>query len=160
MGGADSEPTRLKSSLKFKLTACVAVTLLIIYAALLVAETRLVTGELAAKANNSSRMLSLTVEKSLRNAMMKRRRDEVSAIISSVAELLDIRRMAVIDGAGRTVLESPGGPLRKTDPQVLEMAQVASESGRWVSRTVRGDILRTVSPIRNEKRCWSCHGSS
>jgi len=120
----------------------------------------LVTNELSAKANSSSRMLSLTVEKSLRNAMMKRRRDEVSAIISSVVELPDIRRMAVLDEYGRTVLESPAGPRVKTDKQVQEMARIATRSGRWVSRDMQGDILRAVSPIRNEKRCWSCHGSS
>ncbi|OFX13408.1 MAG: hypothetical protein A2Z18_01405 [Armatimonadetes bacterium RBG_16_58_9] len=160
VGGADSEPTKLKTSLKFKLTGCVAIVLILIYAALLVAETRLVTDELAAKARSSSRMLSLTVEKSLRNAMMKRRRDEVSAIVSSVAELPDIRRMAILDGDGRTALGSPGGPRGRTNPQVQEMVKSAIRTGNWVSRGARNDILRTVSPIRNEKRCWSCHGSS
>ncbi len=150
----------MKNSLRLKLTGCVATVLVVIYAVLLAAQTRVVTSELAAKADRSSRMLSLTVERSLRNAMMKKRQGEVSAIISSVAELPEIRRIAILDEAGLTVLQSPDGARGRAEPQVREMVRTAARTGEWVSGKQQGDILRTVSPIRNGKECRSCHGSS
>lgn len=142
------------------MTASVGAVLLLIYIALLIAETRLVTKELSSRAQSSSEMLSLTVERSLRNAMIKRRRDDVSAIISSVAELPDIHRIAIIGGDGKTILGSPDRRLASSRPEVRAMINEAAGTGSTVFRSVQDDILTTVNPIHNEKRCWPCHGES
>ncbi|MDO8682677.1 MAG: ATP-binding protein [Armatimonadota bacterium] len=155
-----SSGTTLRSSLKFKVTAAVGAVFVVVYSALLLAETRLVTSELSMKTYERSQMVSMTVQRSLRDAMTKRRQREVAAIVSSVAELPDIKQIAIVDTRGRVILESRKAGHRSAGPEVERMIAAAAKRGRAVSEGAEGDILRTISPIHNERKCWSCHSNS
>jgi len=139
-----------KNSLRFKVTASLCAVLVIVYSALLLAETRLVTRELDARRRRSSQMVCMTVERSLRDAMMKRRQPEVAAIISSVTQLPDIRGIAILDEDGRHILGGISESSVEDRVELRRMLENAASSGRPVSQGLRGDILRTVSPIPTE----------
>ncbi|MDO8588219.1 MAG: hypothetical protein Q7T82_14420, partial [Armatimonadota bacterium] len=66
-------------SLRFRLVATLTLLLALAFAVILVFNVNVHARQLVREARRSSEMMSLTVEKSLRNAMLKNRRDDVAA---------------------------------------------------------------------------------
>ncbi len=114
---------------------------------------------------DSSKKLANTIKRSLYNAMMKNDPSEISDIIEAISEQEQIREIFIVDKSGKIRFSSNastlGSSIKITDPTC---SVCHNKSPKITDESIfysKGDekFLRTVIPIENHKRCFSCHNS-
>ncbi|MDO8588511.1 MAG: HAMP domain-containing sensor histidine kinase, partial [Armatimonadota bacterium] len=81
-------------------------------------------------------------------------RDDVAAILAAVSELPKMKRVAILNGRGETLV-SPTAEADHRSPRISGLRFAKSP----VSFEVPGDIYRTINAVENDRPCMRCHGS-
>lgn len=140
-------------SLRFRLISLITVLLTFAFAGMMVFNVNVHTRQLVRQAGQSSEMISLTVEKSLRHAMLQNHRADVTAILSAVGELPKIKRIVILGDHGEVLAPSYAPAL---SPSIGTLRFSASPR----SFAIPGDKYRTINAIENDRPCMGCHGTS
>jgi signal transduction histidine kinase len=140
-------------SLRFRLISLLTVLLILAFAGMMVFNVNVHTRQLVRQAGQSSEMISLTVEKSLRHAMLQNHRADITAILSAVGELPKIKRIVILGNHGEVLSPSYA---HRLSPAIGKLKFSPSP----VSFAIPGDRYRTINAIENDRPCMGCHGTA
>ena len=158
----------LLRSLKTKILLFVIIAVVVIEGIFLYLNIRSLTHQILEKTEEEAFNLSETIRLSIRNAMIKDRRDEYQRIIDDVAQRKGIVEVRIFNKAGEiTVSSDPTkvgtvvdkkaeacyGCHREDEAKVL----LPSDSKTRVYQTEKVSLLGLINPIYNEPSCHPCH---
>jgi two-component system NtrC family sensor kinase len=155
-------------SLKAKIILSVIIVVVVIEGVFLYLNIRSLTREILDKTDEEAFNLSETIRLSIRNAMIKDRRDEYQRIIDDVAQRKGIAEVRIFNKQGEiTVSSDPTkvgtvvdkkaeacyGCHREDEAKVL----LPSDSKTRIYHTEKQSLLGLINPIYNEPSCYPCH---
>ncbi len=155
-------------SLKAKIILSVIIVVVVIEGIFLYLNIRSLTREILDKTEEEAFNLSETIRLSIRNAMIKDRRDEYQRIIDDVAQRKGIAEVRIFNKQGEiTVSSDPSkvgtvvdkkaeacyGCHREDEAKVL----LPSDSKTRIYHTEKQSLLGLINPIYNESPCYPCH---
>jgi two-component system NtrC family sensor kinase len=155
-------------SLKAKILLSVIITVAVIEGLFLYLNIRSLSQQMIEKTEEEAFNLSETIRLSIRNAMIKDRRDEYQRIIDDVAQRKGITEVRIFNKQGEITVSSDKtrvgtvvdkqaeacyGCHREGEAKVL----LPSDSKTRVYHTEKGSLLGLINPIYNESSCYPCH---
>jgi two-component system NtrC family sensor kinase len=155
-------------SLKIKILLSVIIVVVVIEGIFLYLNIRSLSQQMIEKTEEEAFNLSETIRLSIRNAMIKDRRDEYQRIIDDVAERKGIVEVRIFNKSGEITVSSDSAKVgtvvdkkaeacygchREDEAKVL----LPSDSKTRVYDTEKGSLLGLINPIYNEPSCYSCH---
>jgi two-component system NtrC family sensor kinase len=155
-------------SLKTKILLSVILVVVVIEGLFLYLNIRSLSQQMIEKTEEEAFNLSETIRLSIRNAMIKDRRDEYQRIIDDVAQRKGITEVRIFNKQGEiTVSSDPDkvgtvvdkwaeacyGCHREDEAKVL----LPSDSKTRVYQTEKQSLLGLINPIYNEPPCYPCH---
>jgi len=155
-------------SLKTKILLSVIIVVVVIEGVFLYLNITSLSQQMIEKTEEEAFNLSETIRLSIRNAMIKDRRDEYQRIIDDVAQRKGITEVRIFNKQGEiTVSSDPGkvgtvvdklaeacyGCHREGEAKVL----LPSDSKTRVYQTEKQSVLGLINPIYNEPPCYPCH---
>jgi two-component system, NtrC family, sensor kinase len=155
-------------SLKTKILLSVIVVVVVIEGIFLYLNVTSLSRQILEKTEEEAFNLSETIRLSIRNAMMKDRRDEYQRIIDDVARRRGIVEVRIFNKQGQiTVSSDPhkvgtvvdkmaeacSGCHREDEAKVL----LPSDSKTRIYQVGRQKLLGLINPIYNETPCYPCH---
>jgi two-component system NtrC family sensor kinase len=155
-------------SLKAKIILSVIVVVVVIEGIFLYLNIKSLSHEILAKTEEEAFNLSETIRLSIRNAMIKDRRDEYQRIIDDVAQRKGIAEVRIFNKQGQiTVSSDPAkvgtvvdkkaeacyGCHKEDEARVL----LPSDSKTRIYQTEKQRLLGLINPIYNESSCYACH---
>src|SRR4030067_2931501 len=155
-------------SLKTKILLSVIIVVLVIEGLFLYLNIRSLSWQILNKTEEEAFSLSETIRLSIRNAMIKDRRDEYQRIIDDVAQRKGIVEVRIFNKAGEiTVSSDPTKVGTVVDKQAEacygchreDEAKVLLPSDRKTRlyQTEKESLLGLINPIYNEPSCYPCH---
>jgi PAS domain S-box-containing protein len=109
----------------------------------------------------ASIQLSELLEASLDDAMMRRDRPALDALIARLSDQPGVRTVSLLNKDLRVMFSNDAGQVGKR----ADDAELTSAMGSGVPRievvtptTGGGELLRSINPVRNAAKCISCHG--
>jgi two-component system, NtrC family, sensor kinase len=158
-------------SLKTKILLSVIVVVVVIEGIFLYLNVTSLSRQILEKTEEEAFNLSETIRLSIRNAMIKDRRDEYQRIIDDVAQRRGIVEVRIFNKQGEiTVSSDPGkvgtvvdkkaeacyGCHRQDQAKVL----LPSDSKTRIYQSEKQRLLGLINPIYNETPCYPCHPKS
>jgi two-component system NtrC family sensor kinase len=155
-------------SLKAKIILSVIIVVVVIEGLFLYLNIRSLSRQILNKTEEEAFNLSETIRLSIRNAMIKDRRDEYQRIIDDVAERKGITEVRIFNKQGEITVSSDKekvgtvvdkkaeacyGCHREGEAKVL----LPSDSKTRIYHTEKESLLGLINPIYNEPSCYSCH---
>jgi two-component system NtrC family sensor kinase len=155
-------------SLKAKILLSVILVVLVIEGLFLYLNIRSLTQQMINKTEEEAFNLSETIRLSIRNAMIKDRRDEYQRIIEDVAQRKGIVEVRIFNKQGEITVSSDEtkvgtvvdkkaeacyGCHREDQAKVL----LPSDSKTRIYHAEKQSLLGLINPIYNEPSCYSCH---
>jgi two-component system NtrC family sensor kinase len=155
-------------SLKTKIILSVIIVVVVIEGLFLYLNIRSLSRQILNKTEEEAFNLSETIRLSIRNAMIKDRRDEYQRIIDDVAERKGITEVRIFNKQGEITVSSDKekvgtvvdkkaeacyGCHREGEAKVL----LPSDSKTRIYHTEKESLLGLINPIYNEPSCYSCH---
>jgi two-component system NtrC family sensor kinase len=155
-------------SLKSKILLSVIVVVLVIEGFFLYLNIRSLSTQILNKTEEEAFNLSETIRLSIRNAMIKDRRDEYQRIIDDVAQRKGIAEVRIFNKQGQITVSSDGNKVgtvvdkkaeacygchREGEAKVL----LPSDSKTRIYHTDKQSLLGLINPIYNEPSCYPCH---
>ncbi len=155
-------------SLKTKILLIVIVAVVVIEGIFLYLNIRSLSHQILAKTEEEAFNLSETIRLSIRNAMIKVRRDEYQRIIDDVAQRKGIFEVRIFNKQGMITVSSDStkvgtvvdkqteacfGCHREDQAKVL----LPSDSKTRIYHTEKQSLLGLINPIYNEASCYPCH---
>jgi two-component system NtrC family sensor kinase len=112
--------------------------------------------------------LSETIRLSIRNAMIKDRRDEYQRIIDDVAQRKGIAEVRIFNKQGEITVSSDRSKVGTVVDKKAEACYgchqegeakvlLPSDSKTRIYHTEKGSLLGLINPIYNESTCYPCH---
>jgi two-component system NtrC family sensor kinase len=155
-------------SLKAKILLSVIIVVVVIEGIFLYLNIRSLSRQILDKTEEEAFNLSETIRLSIRNAMIKDRRDEYQRIIDDVAQRKGIAEVRIFNKQGEITVSSDRtkvgsvvdkqaeacyGCHREGEAKVL----LPSDSKTRIYHTEKQSLLGLINPIYNEPSCYSCH---
>jgi two-component system NtrC family sensor kinase len=155
-------------SLKTKILLIVIIAVVVIEGIFLTLNIRSLSRQILVKTEEEAFNLSETIRLSIRNAMIKDRRDEYQRIIDDVAQRKGIAEVRIFNKQGQITVSSDKtkvgtvvdkqaeacyGCHRAGEAKVL----LPSDSKTRIYHTEKGSLLGLINPIYNESPCYPCH---
>src|SRR4030043_220423 len=155
-------------SLKTKILLSVIIVVVVIEGIFLYLNIRSLSRQILDKTEEEAFNLSETIRLSIRNAMIKDRRDEYQRIIDDVAQRKGIVEVRIFNKQGEIPVSSDAdkvgtvvdkkaeacyGCHREGEAKVL----LPSDSKTRIYHTEKGSLLGLINPIYNESTCYPCH---
>src|SRR4030042_6978578 len=155
-------------NLKAKILLSVILVVLVIEGLFLYLNIRSLTQQMINKTEEEAFNLSETIRLSIRNAMIKDRRDEYQRIIEDVAQRKGIFEVRIFNKQGAITVSSDGtkvgtvvdkkaeacsGCHREDQAKVL----LPSDSKTRIYHTEKQRLLGLINPLYNESPCYPCH---
>jgi two-component system NtrC family sensor kinase len=155
-------------SLKAKILVSVILVVMVIEGVFVYLNIRSLSSQMIEKTEEEAFNLSETIRLSIRNAMIKDRRDEYQRIIEDVAQRKGIVEVRIFNKSGEitassdqtkvgTVVDKKAeacyGCHREDEAKVL----LPSDSKTRVYHAERQRLLGLINPIYNEPSCYPCH---
>src|SRR4030042_1733356 len=155
-------------NLKAKILLSVILVVLVIEGLFLYLNIRSLTQQMINKTEEEAFNLSETIRLSIRNAMIKDRRDEYQRSIEDVAQRKGIFEVRIFNKQGEITVSSDGtkvgtvvdkkaeacyGCHREDEAKVL----LPSDSKTRIYHTEKQSLLGLINPIYNEASCYPCH---
>jgi two-component system NtrC family sensor kinase len=155
-------------SLKAKILVSVILVVMVIEGVFVYLNIRSLSSQMIEKTEEEAFNLSETIRLSIRNAMIKDRRDEYQRIIEDVAQRRGIAEVRIFNKSGEitassdptkvgTVVDKKAeacyGCHREDEAKVL----LPSDSKTRVYHTEKQRLLGLINPIYNEPSCYPCH---
>jgi two-component system NtrC family sensor kinase len=155
-------------SLKTKIILSVIIVVVVIEGLFLYLNIRSLSRQILNKTEEEAFNLSETIRLSIRNAMIKDRRDEYQRIIDDVAERKGITEVRIFNKQGEITVSSDKekvgtvvdkkaeacyGCHREGEAKVL----LPSDSKTRIYHTEKESLLGLINPIYNEPSCYPCH---
>ncbi len=158
-------------SLKTKILFSVIIVVLVIEGFFIYLNIRSLSTQILDKTEEEAFNLSETIRLSIRNAMIKDRRDEYQRIIDDVAQRKGIVEVRIFNKQGEITVSSDKAKVgtvvdkkaeacygchREDEAKVL----LPSDSKTRIYHTEKQSLLGLINPIYNEPSCYSCHPKS
>ncbi len=158
-------------SLKTKILLTVIVAVVVIEGIFLYLNIRSLSYQILAKTEEEAFNLSETIRLSIRNAMIKDRRDEYQRIIDDVAQRKGIFEVRIFNKQGMITVSSDStkvgtvvdkqaeacyGCHREDQAKVL----LPSDSKTRIYQIEKQSLLGLINPIYNEPSCYPCHSKT
>jgi two-component system NtrC family sensor kinase len=155
-------------SLKTKILLSVIIVVLVIEGLFLYLNIRSLSTQILDKTEEEAFNLSETIRLSIRNAMIKDRRDEYQRIIDDVAQRKGIVEVRIFNKQGEITVSSDKAKVgtvvdkkaeacygchREDEAKVL----LPSDSKTRIYHTEKQSLLGLINPIYNEPSCYPCH---
>ena len=155
-------------SLKTKILLSVIIVVVVIEGPFLYLNIRSLSRQILDKTEEEAFNLSETIRLSIRNAMIKDRRDEYQRIIDDVAQRKGIAEVRIFNKQGEITVSSDSSKVgtvvdkkaeacygchREDEAKVL----LPSDSKTRTYHTEKGSLLGLINPIYNEPSCYPCH---
>jgi len=155
-------------SLKTKILFIVIIAVVVIEGIFLYLNIRSLSRQILAKTEEEAFNLSETIRLSIRNAMIKDRRDEYQRIIDDVAQRRGIFEVRIFNKQGEITVSSDRAKVgtvvdkqaeacygchREDEARVL----LPSDSKTRIYHTEKQSLLGLINPIYNEPSCYPCH---
>ncbi len=155
-------------SLKTKILLSVIIVLVVIEGFFLYLNIKSLSRQILDKTEEEAFNLSETIRLSIRNAMIKDRRDEYQRIIEDVAQRRGITEVRIFNKQGEitassdktkvgTIVDKQAeacyGCHREDEAKVL----LPSDSKTRIYHSEKGSLLGLINPIYNESSCFPCH---
>jgi len=155
-------------SLKSKILLSVIIVVVVIEGFFLYLNIRSLSTQILKKTEEEAFNLSETIRLSIRNAMMKDRRDEYQRIIDDVAQRKGIAEVRIFNKQGVITVSSDGNKVgtvvdkkaeacfgchREDQAKVL----LPSDSKTRIYHMEKQSLLGLINPIYNEPSCYPCH---
>jgi len=155
-------------SLKTKILLSVIVVVVVIEGVFLYLNIKSLTREILDKTEEEAFNLSETIRLSIRNAMIKDRRDEYQRIIDDVAQRKGIAEVRIFNKQGEITVSSDRSKVgtvvdkqaeacygchREDEAKVL----LPSDSKTRIYLMEKQRLLGLINPIYNESSCYPCH---
>ena len=155
-------------SLKTKILVSVIVGVVVIEGIFLYLNIRSLSRQILEKTEEEAFNLSETIRLSIRNAMIKDRRDEYQRIIDDVAQRKGIVEVRIFNKMGEITVSSDSAKVgtvvdkkaeacygchREDEAKVL----LPSDSKTRTYHTEKQRLLGLINPIYNEPSCYPCH---
>jgi two-component system NtrC family sensor kinase len=155
-------------SLKTKIILSVIIVVVVIEGLFLYLNIRSLSHQILYKTEEEAFNLSETIRLSIRNAMIKDRRDEYQRIIDDVAQRKGIAEVRIFNKQGEITVSSDSSKVgtvvdkkaeacygchREDEAKVL----LPSDSKTRIYHTERQSLLGLINPIYNEPSCHPCH---
>jgi len=155
-------------SLKTKILLSVIIVVLVIEGLFLYLNIHSLSRQIFYKTEEEAFNLSETIRLSIRNAMIKDRRDEYQRIIDDVAERKGIAEVRIFNKQGEITVSSDRTKVGTVVDKQAEACYVChregetkvllpSDSKTRVYDTEKGSLLGLINPIYNESSCYPCH---
>ncbi len=155
-------------SLKTKILLSVIIVVLVIEGLFLYLNIHSLSRQIFAKTEEEAFNLSETIRLSIRNAMIKDRRDEYQRIIDDVAERKGIAEVRIFNKQGEITVSSDKTKVGTVVDKQAEACYVChregeakvllpSDSKTRIYHTEKGSLLGLINPIYNESSCYPCH---
>ncbi|HSB05791.1 MAG TPA: ATP-binding protein [Thermodesulfobacteriota bacterium] len=155
-------------SLKTKILLSVIIAVVVIEGLFLYLNIRSLSQQMIDKTEEEAFNLSETIRLSIRNAMIKDRRDEYQRIIDDVAERKGISEVRIFNKLGEITVSSDKSKVgtvvdkkaeacfgchREDEARVL----LPSDSKTRIYHRENQSLLGLINPIYNESPCYPCH---
>jgi two-component system NtrC family sensor kinase len=155
-------------SLKMKILFSVIIGVVVIEGIFLYLNIRSLSRQILEKTEEEAFNLSETIRLSIRNAMIKDRRDEYQRIIDDVAQRKGIAEVRIFNKMGEITVSSDRAKVgtvvdkqaeacygchREDEAKVL----LPSDSKTRIYHTEKQSLLGLINPIYNESSCYPCH---
>lgn len=155
-------------SLKAKIILSVIIVVVVIEGFFLYLNITSLKDQILTKTEEEAFNLSETIRLSIRNAMIKDRRDEYQRIIDDVAERKGIAEVRIFNKQGQITVSSDSSKVgtvvdkkaeacygchREDEAKVL----LPSDSKTRIYHTEKQSLLGLINPIYNEPSCHPCH---
>ncbi|HUL20079.1 MAG TPA: ATP-binding protein [Thermodesulfobacteriota bacterium] len=155
-------------SLKTKILLSVIIVVLVIEGLFLYLNIHSLSRQIFDKTEEEAFNLSETIRLSIRNAMIKDRRDEYQRIIDDVAERKGIAEVRIFNKQGKITVSSDKTKVGTVVDKQAEACNVChregearvllpSDSKTRIYHTEKGSLLGLINPIYNESSCYPCH---
>jgi two-component system NtrC family sensor kinase len=155
-------------SLKTKIILSVIIVVVVIEGIFLYLNIKSLSHEILTKTEEEAFNLSETIRLSIRNAMIKDRRDEYQRIIDDVAQRKGMVEVRIFNKQGEITVSSDRSKVgtvvdkkaeacygchREDEAKVL----LPSDSKTRIYQTEKQRLLGLINPIYNESSCFPCH---
>jgi two-component system NtrC family sensor kinase len=155
-------------SLKTKILLSVIIVVLVIEGLFLYLNIHSLSRQIFDKTEEEAFNLSETIRLSIRNAMIKDRRDEYQRIIDDVAQRKGIAEVRIFNKQGEITVSSDKTKVGTVVDKQAEACYVChregeakvllpSDSKTRIYHTEKGSLLGLINPIYNESSCYPCH---
>ena len=155
-------------SLKTKILLIVIIAVVAIEGIFLYLNIRSLSYQILAKTEEEAFNLSETIRLSIRNAMIKDRRDEYQRIIDDVAQRKGIVQVRIFNKQGMITVSSDSSKVGTVVDKQAEACYgchredeakllLPSDSKTRIYQTEKQSLLGLINPIYNEASCFSCH---
>ena len=155
-------------SLKAKVILSVIIVVVVIEGIFLYLNIRSLSQQMIEKTEEEAFNLSETIRLSIRNAMIKDRRDEYQRIIDDVARRKGIAEVRIFNKQGQITVSSDESKVGTVVDKQAEACYgchkegeakvlLPSDSKTRIYHTEKKSLLGLINPIYNEPSCYSCH---
>ena len=155
-------------SLKTKILLIVIIAVVVIEVVFLTLNILSLSRQIRFKTEEEAFNLSETIRLSIRNAMIKDRRDEYQRIIDDVAQRKGIVEVRIFNKQGEitvssdktkvgTVVDKKAEACYECHKEGEAKVRLPSDSKTRIYDTEKGSLLGLINPIYNESSCYPCH---
>ena len=155
-------------SLKAKILLGVIIVVVVIEGLFLYMNIKSLSQQMIEKTEEEAFNLSETIRLSIRNAMIKDRRDEYQRIIDDVAQRKGIVEVRIFNKKGEITVSSDKTKVGTVVDKQAEACygchregeakvDLPSGSKTRIYHTEKGSLLGMINPIKNESSCYPCH---
>lgn len=155
-------PRWFDASIKHKLSAALALGLIVASTAFLALFVLVYDSQIKAERSHTVQQLNLLLRNSLENAMLKRDLPGLAEIVRNLGRQTGVAKVMVLSPEGEVRFASDARWLgtRLTDiPPVCPDCKIWAPYTRFMRANGQQELLRGVHPVPNQVRCQGCHGT-
>lgn len=148
-------------NLRAKLILTVTIIMLISLCVLIIWNINQQKSQMMRRLEEVSSAMNSTIRKSLYNAMLENKREDIQKILEAVGKLEGVRQILILDESARVHFSDNTRVIGIDDteklPLIKESFKTGMGSGIYISQNEENNYVR-LEPILNLPECRTCHG--